>query len=56
MKRNCVLVLESLAILPAISTSDPSNSTGIMYKPIVIRVLVNSVEKIFSILLFWSKL
>ena len=46
--------MESLAILPAISTSEPSNSTGIMYKPIVIRVHVNSVEKKFSVLLFWS--
>jgi len=52
MQRNNGAVLESPAILPTISTSEPSNSTGIIYKPIVMSVHVSTVDKNFRILLF----
>ena len=51
MQINIGIVFESPLIFTAISYSDPSNSTGIIYKPMVIRVHVTMVETTLKILL-----
>ena len=52
MQMNNGEVLVSPDIFPTISIRDPSNSVGIIYKPIVMRVHVSTVDKNFNILLF----